>query len=53
MEIFTEGHVRADRDAKWQRDVLDCSQANHDHSSGRDPVLNPEAHFFVSLHLSA
>lgn len=46
IEILTEGHVRADRDAKWKRGILYCSQANHDHSSGHDTVLNLEAHFF-------
>lgn len=46
MEILTEGRVRADRDAKWERGMLYCSQANHDNSSGHDTLLNLEAHFF-------
>lgn len=46
MEILTEGRIRADRDAKQKRGMLDCSQANHDNSSGHDTALNLEAHFF-------
>lgn len=48
MEILTEGHVRAERDAKWKRGMLDCSQANHDNSSGHDLVLHLKAHFLKS-----